>query len=251
MNTLKISKTDGTAVVTLARPPVNAMDAASLEELAAAFDGLARDDSVTAAVLTGEGRAFSAGLNLKTVPELDLAGQRRLLAALNDSFGVLYAWPKPLVGAINGHAIAGGLAAALCTDWRVVADIKLEASLAEIHVGVTFPAAALAATLGELSPAAARRLVLLGEPLTAQEAVTLAVFDELVPADALQARALERARRYAALPPNAFATMKRDVRAAALERIASARAGNDPRYGNWLGEEAKRAAAAALRRPAG
>jgi enoyl-CoA hydratase len=247
MSTLKIARTDGIAVVTLARPPVNVMDAASLEELAAAFDSLARDPSVAAAILTAEGRAFSAGLDLKTVPHLDLAGQRRLIAALNDSIGRLYAWPKPLVAAINGHAIAGGMVVALCADWRVVADTKLEASLAEIHVGVTFPVAALQAAIGELSPPAARRLVLLGEPLSATEAVQLAVFDELVPAADLQARALDRARRYAALPPQAFATMKRELRATALDRIAVAQAGHDPRYGHWLGEEAKRAAAAALK----
>ena len=240
---------DGIVVVTLAKPPMNTMDSVLLEELTATFDRLAADPAVKAAVLTGEGVAFSAGLDLKTVPHLDLAGQHRLIAALNDCFGTLYAWPKPLVAAVNGHVIAGGMVAALATDWRVVADVKLQASLAEIRVGVTFPVAPMEIACNELTPPAARHLVLLGEPLDAREAVALKVFDECVPLDEMMARAVERVRRFAALPPQAYATTKRELRAVALARIAAARQGHDPRYTDWLGEEMTRAAAAAIVRP--
>jgi enoyl-CoA hydratase len=237
---------DGVAVVTQANPPVNSMDAASLEELAATFDRLAADTQVRAVVLTGEGATLSAGLNLKTVPHLDMAGQRRLIAALNDSFGTLYAFPKPLIAAVNGHAIAGGMIVALAADWRVVADVKLTASLAEIRVGVTFPVAAMEIARSELAPSAARRLILLGEDLDAREAVTLRVFDECVPASELMAHAQAAALRFAKLPPNAFATTKRELRSAALAHIADARRGLEPRYSLWLGEEMKQAAQAAL-----
>ncbi len=247
MSTLKIIHADGIAIVSFARPPMNIMDAGSLEELAATFQRLAADTATKAAVLASDARAYSAGLDLKAVPDLDLAGQHRLIAALNDGFGALYAWPKPLVGAINGHAIAGGMVAALCCDWRVVADVPLQASLAEIRVGVTFPVAALQAAIGELSPPAARRMVLLGETLDAPQAVTLGVFDECVPAADLLATAIRHARQYAELPPQAFATTKRELRATALARIAAARAGHDPRYAGWLGAEMKAAAHAALR----
>ena len=64
MSTLKIADSDGIAVVTFARPPVNAMDSASLEELTSTFERLAEDAAVKAAVLTGEGNVFSAGLDL-------------------------------------------------------------------------------------------------------------------------------------------------------------------------------------------
>jgi enoyl-CoA hydratase len=140
---------------------------------------------------------------------------------------------------------------ALCADWRVVADVPLEAVLAEVKVGVTYPVAPIEVARGELAPAAARRLVLLGETLDAQRAEALAIFDERVPADQLRVRALARARVDADLPPQAFATTKRELRAAALGRIAQARAGRgEPRLSAWLGEEMRRAAAAALRRAA-
>ena len=145
MSALKLTIAgDGIAVVTLANPPINAMDAGLLEQLANLFEGLAADRAVRAAVIAADGPAFSAGLNLKTTPGLDRLGQRRLVDALNDGFGTLYAWPKPLVAAVNGHAIAGGLILALCADWRIVADVPMQISLAEVRVGVTYPVAPLA-----------------------------------------------------------------------------------------------------------
>jgi enoyl-CoA hydratase len=249
MPNLKFSLHDqGIAFVTLCNPPMNAMNAALLEELAALFEGLAADRAVRGAVIAADGPAFSAGLDLKIVPTLDRLSQRRLVDALNESFGTLYAWPKPLVAAVNGHAIAGGLILALCADWRVVADTAMQVSLAEVKVGVTYPVAALEVARGELSPAAARRLVLLGETLDAASAEALAIFDERVPLSELRARALAEATRHAALPPNAFATIKQELRGAQLARIAAARAGRgEPRLSAWLGDEMRRASAAVLR----
>jgi len=250
MSTLKLTLAkDGIAVVTLANPPINAMDAALLEKLANLFEGLAADRAVRAAVIAADGPAFSAGLNLKTVPSLDRLGQRRLVDALNDSFGTLYAWPKPLVAAVNGHAIAGGLILALCADWRIVADdVPLQISLAEVRVGVTYPVAALEIARAELAPSAARRLILLGETVDAAAAEALAIMDERVPSGVLLARAIAQAERHGSLPPRAFATIKRELRAAELECIAAARAGHgEPRLAAWLGEEVRRASTAVLR----
>jgi enoyl-CoA hydratase len=239
---------NGIAVVTLANPPMNALDAALLEELAKLFEGLAADRAIRAAVIAADGPAFSAGLNLKTAPGLDRLEQRRLVDALNDGFGTLYAWPKPLVAAVNGHAIAGGLILALCADWRIVADVPMQISLAEVRVGVTYPVAALQIARAALAPSAARRLILLGEAVDAAAAEALAIVDERVPPETLLARAVAQAERHAGLPPQAFAIIKRELRAAELERIAAARAGQgEPRLASWLGDEMRRASAAVLR----
>lgn len=239
---------NGIAVVTLANPPMNALDAALLEELAKLFEGLAADRAIRAAVIAADGPAFSAGLNLKTAPGLDRLEQRRLVDALNDGFGTLYAWPKPLVAAVNGHAIAGGLILALCADWRIVADVPMQISLAEVRVGVTYPVAALQIARAALAPSAARRLILLGEAVDAAAAEALAIVDERVPPETLLARAVAQAERHAGLPPRAFAIIKRELRAAELERIAAARAGQgEPRLASWLGDEMRRASAAVLR----
>jgi len=249
MSTLTLTLAgDGIAVVTLAKPPINAMDAGLLEQLANLFEGLAADRAVRAAVIAADGSAFSAGLDLKTTPDLDRLGQRRLVDALNDGFGTLYAWPKPLVAAVNGHAIAGGLILALCADWRIVADVPMQISLAEVRVGVTYPVAPLAIARRELAPSAARRLILLGETVDAATAEALAIVDERVPSDVLLARAIAQAQHHAELPPQAFATTKRELRAAELERIGAARTGHgEPRLAAWLGDEMRRASANALR----
>jgi enoyl-CoA hydratase len=249
MSNLKLSiAKDGIAVVTLANPPINAMDAALLEEMSNLFEGLAADRAIRAAVIAADGPAFSAGLDLKTTPGLDRLGQRRLVDALNASFGTLYAWPKPLVAAVNGHAIAGGLILALCADWRVVADVPMQITLAEVRVGVTYPVAPLAIARAELAPSTARRLILLGETVDAAAAERLAIADERVPAEALLARAVAQAERHAGLPPQAFAITKRELRAVELERIAAARAGQgEPRLAAWLGDEMRRASSAVLR----
>ncbi|MBM3647310.1 MAG: enoyl-CoA hydratase/isomerase family protein [Alphaproteobacteria bacterium] len=249
MSTLKLTiAKDGIAVLTLAKPPVNAMDADLLEALTRQFEQLAADPAVRAVVVAAEGTAYSAGLDLKMAAGLDRSGQHRLINALNDCFGTLYAWPKPLVAAVNGHAIAGGLILALCGDWRVAADLAMKVSLAEVKVGVAYPVAPMEVSRNELSAFAARRLILLGETIDAAACEALGLFDERVPAASLLARAIVQAERLAELPPLAFATTKRQLRAAPLARIAAARTGiGEPRLSGWLGEEMQRAAAAALR----
>lgn len=247
MTSIKLSRADGIAVVTLCAPPMNALDAPLLEELAELFAALAADVTVRGAVLAAEGRAFSAGLDLKAAPGLDHAGQRRLVNALNTAFGTLYGWPKPLVAAVQGHAIAGGLILALCADRRIAADVPLQISLAEVRVGVAYPVSPLEIARAELSAAVSRRLVLLGESLDAAAAERLGVIDHRVPSTDLMEAALARAADHAQLPPQAFAVTKRELRAAPLARIDAARAGQgEPRLVSWLGDEMRRAAAAVV-----
>ena len=95
---------------------------------------------------------------------------------------------------------------------------------------------------------AARRLVLLGETLDAASAEALAVCDERVPMADLRRQAIAWATRHAELPPKAFATIKRELRAAQLARIGAARTGQaEPRLAVWLGDEMRRASAAVMR----
>ena len=97
------------ALVTLRRPPANAMNIELTEEIASVFRGFGQDDEVRSVVLTGDGKSFCAGVDLKTVPTFDQGDQRRMVNALNLAFHSVYASPLPVVGAINGHAITGGL----------------------------------------------------------------------------------------------------------------------------------------------
>ena len=139
------------AIVTLRRPPANAMNLAFTEEMAAVFQRLGQDGSVRSLVLTGEGKSFCAGVDLKALPDFDEAYQRRMVGALNRAFHAVYSCPVPVVGAINGHAIAGGLVLAMCCDWRVAVNTQFLAGLTEVRVGVPYPVGAMEVVRTELA----------------------------------------------------------------------------------------------------
>ncbi len=193
------------AIVTLRRPSANAMNLELTEEIATVFQGLGQDRSVRSLVLTGQGKSFCAGVDLEALPSFDEAHQRRMVDALNRAFYAVYSCPVPVVGAINGHAIAGGLVLALCCDWRIAANAPLLAGLAEVRVGVPFPVGAMEVVRQELRPDVARQLVLFGQNMTAASAVQAGVFDEMVDSEALLDRALAKAHEFITLPQIAFA----------------------------------------------
>jgi enoyl-CoA hydratase len=234
------------ALVTLRRPPANALNIELTEEIALVFQNLGRDDEVKSVVLTGHGKSFCAGVDLKVVPTFDWEGQRRMVRALNHAFHSLYACPLPVVGAINGHAIAGGLVLALCCDWRVASKSPFLAGLTEVKVGVPYPVAAMEVARHELRADVARQLVLFGQNMASSAAVENAVFDEAVDAGELLEHALAKAEEFAALPRVAFARTKRQLRCGAIEAMEAAIAGEEPLLDSWFSRETVAAAAAVL-----
>jgi len=236
------------AIVTLRRPSANAMNLELTDEIATVFQGLGQDRSVRSLVLTGQGKSFCAGVDLKALPSFDEAHQRRMVDALNRAFYAVYSCPVPVVGAINGHAIAGGLVLALCCDWRIAANAPFLAGLAEVRVGVPYPVGAMEVARQELRPDVARQLVLFGQNITAASAVQAGVFDEMVDSEALLDRALAKAHEFITLPQMAFAKSKRQLRRGAYEAIEAAIAGAEPLLNGWLSGETIQAAAAALAR---
>lgn len=234
------------AIVTLRRPPANAMNVDFTEEIASVFQRLGHDRSVRSVVLTGQGKSFCAGVDLKALPDSNEAYQRRMVDALNRAFHAVYACPVPVVGAINGHAIAGGLVLAMCCDWRIAANTHFHAGLTEVRVGVPYPVAAMEVVRTELAPDVARQLILFGQNMTSTAALKAGVFDEMVEPGALIERALLKAGEFAVLPPTAFAKSKRQLRSRAYEAIESAIAGAEPLLNGWLSRETVQAAAAVL-----
>ena len=247
---IDVDRQAGVTVVTLRRPPVNAMNIDLTEEIASAFQNLGKDRSVKSVVLTGHGKSFCAGVDLKTVPAFGPADQRRMVDALNRAFYAVYSCPVPVIGAINGHAIAGGLVLALCCDWRIAANTAFLTGLTEVHVGVPYPIGAMEVVRQELRPEIARRTILFGRNMTASAGFEAGLFDEMVEADALPGRALAAANEFAALPQAAFIASKRQLRKRAYEAIEAAIAGAEPLLKSWLSRETVEAAAAVLARSA-
>jgi enoyl-CoA hydratase len=247
LNWIDVSVEEGIVLVSMRRPPANAIDIPFLNELAGTLSAIERRSDISAVVLTGAGRVFSAGLDLKQVPNYDRAQQNELLRLLNEVFHQLYALRFPTVAAINGHAIAGGVILALACDLRVAVDTNALFGLTEVRVGVPFPVAAMAIVRGELAPAAARELVLAGKNHGPARALALGIVDELLPADRVLARSFALARHLAAAPSHSYRAIKHQLRNVALAAMSHALAEGDSLHDNWIGDETKAAAARTLR----
>ena len=217
------------AVVTMDRPPVNALETAFVRDLAAVLEHAAAE--ARAIVLTGAGRAFSAGVDTKAAATLDRDGQRTGVEAINGLVTTVFALPLPVVAAVNGHALGGGLIIPLACDVVVATRAECKLGLTEVVAGVPFPAAPLTVVRHRLSPPAYNNLCLTGRVIGPEEALGLGVCDELAEPEQLVARATEIAARLAGYP--AYARVKDQVRAAARAELREAVA-RDPLLAEWL-----------------
>jgi enoyl-CoA hydratase len=223
----------GVVVLSVDRPPANAMDVALLGDLLVAFEQVASDPP-RALVLAGRPGFFSAGADLKLVPGYGPQEQRQMVASINSMALGVYELPCPVIGAITGHAIAGGLVLALCTDVRVASSAG-RYGLTEVKVGVPYPQAAIGVVAAELAPHAARVLALGNELIDAGECLRLGVFDEIVEADGVLPRALELAASLAAFPSDVYARTKQQLRGPTTRRLRAA-AAEDPLLSRWVGQ---------------
>jgi enoyl-CoA hydratase len=224
--------TGGVMLVTLDRPPANAMNASLLSELVSRLEALALEPP-RALVLAGRDPFFSGGVDLKEVPGYGPQEQRQMVTGINRMVLACYGMPCPVVAAVTGHAIAGGLVLALCADHRIASDAG-RYGLTEIKVAVPYPQAAIGVVRAELSPPSARRLVLGSELVGAEECRRLGVFDEVVPGAEVLGSALEVASSLAALPTDVYARTKHDLRGAAVASMRAA-AESDPLLATWVG----------------
>jgi enoyl-CoA hydratase len=221
----------GVITLTADRAPANAMDVGLLGDLLAAVRQVASDPP-GALVLAGRPGFFSAGADLKLVPGYGAEEQRQMVASINAMALEFYELPCPVIGAITGHAIAGGLVLALCTDIRV-ASSSGRYGLTEVKVGVPYPQAAIGVVAAELAPHAARVLALGNALHDGAECLRLGVFDEVVEPDRVLPRALTLATELAGFPAEVYARTKRELRGATAARLREAAAA-DPLLARWV-----------------
>ncbi len=238
---IAIEEAGGITVFRMQRPPANAMSPQLLAAGAEAVERL-RELRPAAVVITGSGAFFSGGVDLKLAPTLSPDQQREMVAGINRLFCDWYGLPFPVVAAVNGHAVAGGLILALCADHRVGASAA-SYGLTELRVGAPYPGAALAVIRAELDKGPLRRLVLGADLVDGAAALELGVVDEL--ADDTLERALEVAAELAALPAGTYETVKLQLREPALALMREALE-SDPLARGWLSDETAGAAAAVL-----
>lgn len=242
--TIRIEQSDRIAFFYLDKPPVNAIDLQLVLDAEEGLSHLETGGHTRAVVITGTGKCFSAGLDLKVVPHYSIEKQREMVEALNRIVSRLYAFPLPTVAAINGHAIAGGFILALSCDYRIGSNVSCRLGLTEARVGIPFPIATMEVLKAELAPAVARRITLVGRNMGPEDALKCGVLDELHPANQLLSRAKEIATDLGSMPPGGYARIKHQLRGETLARIDSAiKTGSDPLLHSWITGEARTASA--------
>jgi enoyl-CoA hydratase len=201
-----VEKQDGVATVTLNRPEArNALSAELREALAATFSELSGATDVSAIILTGAGKAFCAGLDLR---ELGAGGLGRALGPDTDLIGAMERCPLPILGAVNGAAITGGFEIALCCDILIGSS---DARFADTHARVgILPGWGLSAKLSRLVGIQRAKLAALtGNFIDAAEAERWGLLARVVAPDALLPTCREIARDIASCVPEAVLGYKR------------------------------------------
>jgi enoyl-CoA hydratase len=208
---------DGIRILRLAHGKVSAIDI----ELGEAFMREMHDAAtapISAVIVTGTGSSFSAGVDLFRVVEDGPEYGRRFLPVLDGFLRAALTVPKPMIAAVNGHAIAGGCILAACCDHRIMVEGPGRIGIPELAVGVPFPALPLQVIGARLTDAALRDLIFTGRTVQVDEAKALGLVDEKCPAGMLLDRAIEVAQRLAAIPAGAFALTKEAFYTPVLER---------------------------------
>ncbi len=201
------------ATITLNRPKqLNALSQAVIRELDAAFDEIAADESVRAVIITGsDDRAFAAGADINELAQLGSAAEGRAMAMRSHRLGRKMAdLPKPIIAAINGFALGGGLELALACDIRIAAD-SAQVGLPEVTLGIMPGWGGTQRLLRLTGPGIAKLLMMTGERISAEEAQQLAIVERVVPQAELMNAAQELARKLASLPPLSIAAIKEAV----------------------------------------
>lgn len=210
---IETTEHDDIAVLRMNHGPVNALDLELLTALPQVLDEVA---DARAVVLTGTGRSFSAGVDLKRIADGGAEYVAEFLPALSVAALALFEHRRPVVGAVNGHALAGGCVLAAACDLRLMSGGTI--GLTELAAGVPFPTVPLEIMRHAVGPAA-ERLVLAAHRLDPTQAAEIGLIQETVAADDLLPTALDRANQLAAAPPEVYALAKSQLRRPARERI--------------------------------
>ena len=191
---------------TLDRPPLNLFEPTLISAVRDTFTELASDRTTRVAVIVGSGRAFTAGMDVRVLRDLDVGRARELITGLHDAIAAVHRAPFPVIAAVNGACLGAGFELALACDLRVAA-AGAAFGLPEVRVGV--PSVIQAALLPPMiGPGRAAEMLLTGAPITAAQALDWGLVNRVVPDDRLRAAADELVAAVLASGPEAIRLQK-------------------------------------------
>jgi len=192
---VKLRMEDRVAILTIDHPPVNALNSATMAELSGAIDQVAADPAVKAVIITGNGMAFVAGADINEIAALgDSASARALVREGQLVFSKLENLKKPVIAAINGVALGGGLELALACHIRIASD-RAKLGLVEINLGIMPGFGGTARLPRVVGWAKATEMILTADTITAQEAYRIGLVNKVVPEGDVVKQALGLAKK--------------------------------------------------------
>jgi enoyl-CoA hydratase/carnithine racemase len=207
---VRVETDDAVATIRLDRPKMNALNSQVQDELAAAAAQVSDDPEIRAAVIYGGEKVFAAGADIKEMADADYGRMIATSRRLQDAFTAVAKIPKPVVAAITGYALGGGLELALCADFRVAGQ-SAQVGQPEILLGV-IPGAGGTQRLPRLiGPARAKDIVFTGRFVGADEAAAIGLVDRVVPDAEVYERARQLVARYAGGPAIALRAAKQAI----------------------------------------
>jgi enoyl-CoA hydratase/carnithine racemase len=236
LSLVSVETRDPVVVLTLDRPKANAFSPELVEELSAAFSS---NTKARAIVLTSAlPGMFSGGWDLPLLLDRDRKAMEEFVGAYCDLVRQIFVFGAPVVAALPGHAIAGGLILVMAADERIAAQGKGKFGLSEVILGVSVPQCLMEPFRHVLGAHPMERLAATGENMDLERALAIGLVDRAVPAETLLDSAVERARFLAGLSGPAYAAIKRHSRSAAVARFDQARS-HDPFLDFWFSDDAR------------
>ncbi len=238
---MRTTYSDGVGILEIDTAGNNIINPAFIAEINAYLDEFEVDSRARAVVLTaGHKTMFSPGLDVITLYGLSYAETRAFVIDFCKLYLRLFSFPRPLVVALNGHAIAGGLLLAAAGDFRLVKSGDVRIGLTEIDLGLPLPAGCIEMLRYGLSNRMIEQLVYSGKLFTPNEALALGLVDQVVEEEILLRTAFERARALAQKSQKTFQKMKEYLREDYIDRIEQKDEEQlDALLDYWTSEEAK------------
>jgi enoyl-CoA hydratase len=236
---MDLERIDDLAIVRMRGGKANAMSREFLISLADLFERAENSDA-RAIVLVGYDKYFSAGLALPSLISLDRSAIRDFIELFSATMLQVFRCPRPVIAAVNGHAIAGGCVLAMMADFRVIAAGGTKIGLNEVQLGIGLPSVVVEPLRLQVPPRSLLPIALEGTIFTAEEARDVGLVEEIAEPSELEARAISKARVLAKAPRTGVSQVKLALRRPAIEAIETRGAAERERWlDTWFSDAAR------------
>lgn len=219
MSFVQVSRSEGVGTISLTRGKLNPLNEPLVEELHQCLRDLEEDPKVRAVIVTAQGKFFSFGFDIVEFLTYPREPFIRYLKTFTDLYTYLFLFPKPVVAALNGHAIAAGCTLVMACDYRIMATGKAKIAMNEITLGLSVFAGSIEMLKFCVGPRKAECILAGGAMYSARQASKLGLIDQVSPVEQLAEEARTRAKEFAKRDPLAFRSIKALLRRPIAEEM--------------------------------